>query len=162
MGENSERRVFPRHPCTGAADILLGGKRWGWGKVSDISRGGCYIETEHTLPIGTEVQLQLTIAGILLDAIGKVACTTSLVGMGLNFVGISPELETRLAQLIEKVTAPNRPPDAQKVERSQPGSPTLRITREAAPDILAKVIKRINEKGVLTRQEVVEIVKASQ
>jgi hypothetical protein len=36
------------------------------------------------------------------------------------------------------------------------------ITREAAPDILAIIIKRINEKGVLTKQDLLDIVKANR
>jgi hypothetical protein len=34
---------------------------------------------------------------------------------------------------------------------------TFRITRETAPNILAKIVERINEKGVLTRQELFDI-----
>jgi hypothetical protein len=36
------------------------------------------------------------------------------------------------------------------------------VTRETAPDILLKIVERINEKGVLTRQELRDIVKSQQ
>jgi hypothetical protein len=160
MSENSERRIYPRHPCSGAADILRNGKLWGWGKVSDISRGGCYLETDQTLPIGTEAQLRLTIADTLLDIDGMVASATPVVGMGIDFVTVSPEQENKLARIIDKVTAIDRSPGVQ--QPPQPGSTTVRIKREAAHNILATIIKRMNEKGVLTRQELVEIVKANQ
>jgi hypothetical protein len=162
MGENSERRVSPRHPCTGAADILQNGKLWGWGKVSDISHRGCYIETDNTLPVGTEAQLRLTIAGNLLEIVGKVASATPVVGMGIDFVIVTPEQENKLARIIEKVTGASRSSGVQQDEPAQPSVATVRIRREAAPDILAKVIRRINERGVLTRQELVDIVKANQ
>lgn len=161
MIKNSERRIFPRYPCTGAADIPQNGNLWGWGKVSDISRGGCYIETDRTLPVGAKVQLRLAVAGILLDIDGKVASVTPL-GMGLDFVALSPEQESKLARIIKEVAASDYSPDTGQAEGLQSGGMTVRISRNAAPDILARVIKRVNERGILTRQELVEIVKASQ
>ena len=129
--------------------------------MSDISRGGCYLETDQTLPIGTEAQLRLTIADTLLDIDGMVASATPVVGMGIDFVTVSPEQENKLARIIDKVTAMDRSLGAQQAP-PQPGSTTVRIKREAAHNILATIIKRMNEKGVLTRQELVEIVKANQ
>ena len=118
MGENSERRIYPRYRCSGAADILQNGKLWGWGKVSDISRGGCYLETDQTLPVGTEAQLRLTIADTLLDIDGMVASATPVVGMGIDFVTVSPEQENKLARIIDKVTAI----DVRRVCRSKPAT----------------------------------------
>jgi hypothetical protein len=54
MEQLSDRRRFSRYPCPGAAEILLSGKRWGYGTVSEISRGGCYIGTINPLPTGAE------------------------------------------------------------------------------------------------------------
>jgi len=48
-----------------------------------------------------------------------------------------------------------------QAERTQPNI-VFRITREAAPDILATIIKRINEKGALTRQDLLDIVKSQK
>ena len=141
-------------------DILQSGKLWGWGKVSDVSRSGCYVETEKTLAVSDAAQLRLSVAGILLDISGRVASATQLVGMGIDFVDVSTEQEEKLAQIMKKVARVKDSPCVQQDVR--PRSPTIRITREAAPEILADIIRRINEKGVLTRQELVEIVKANQ
>jgi hypothetical protein len=150
--------------------------------VTEISRSGCFIETIHPLAITTEAQLRLTIGDILLDLVAKVAWTTPQVGMGMYFEVVPPEEENKLAQILRKITGGAPPPLAQPVERPQPsvapverpqpssapverpqptGSAPVRITREAAPEILAKIIERINAKGVVTRQELVEIVKAT-
>ena len=160
MGSYAEQRAFPRYSCTGTAEILQSGKVWGWGKVSDICRGGCYIESEYTLPVGAETQLHLTIANVQLDIVGRVVSATPLVGMGMNFVAVLAEQENNLTRIIEHVAGISSPSVAPQEERPKPS--TVRITREAAPEILAKVIRRINEKGALTRQELVEIVKAYQ
>jgi hypothetical protein len=130
--------------------------------VSDISRGGCHIETDRTLPVGAKAHLRLAVAGTLLDIDGQVASVTPLGGMGIDFVTLSPEQESKLARIIKEVAASYRSPDPEQTESLQSGSMAVRISRNAAPDILARVIKRVNERGILTRQELVEIVKASQ
>jgi hypothetical protein len=155
-----EHRRFPRYPCRGAAEILQSGRHSGQGTVSKISRGGCYIETARPLPLGTEVQLRLTVADIGLYIGAKVACT-DLVGMGMDFMVVPPEQGNKLAQTIEKVTGTDFLPAVMQAERGEPNT-VFRITQKAAPDILAEIIKRINEKGVLTRQELLDIVKANR
>jgi PilZ domain len=161
MEEDLKRRGCPRYPCAGAVEILQSGTLCGWGTVSEISRGGCYIETGHPLPLATEVQLRLTIADTLLDISAKVAWTTPQIGMGMRFEGVPPAQESKLAQILAEVTGGGVSPVVQQAEHPQPSGATVRITREAAPDVLAKVIKRINEKGVVTKQELIEIVKAN-
>jgi hypothetical protein len=112
------------------------------------------------LPLGTEVQLRLTVADIGLYIGAKVACT-DLVGMGMDFMVVPPEQGNKLAQTIEKVTGTDFLPAVMQAERGEPNT-VFRITQKAAPDILAEIIKRINEKGVLTRQELLDIVKANR
>jgi hypothetical protein len=126
MGEKSDtdfldRRRFPRYPCTGDAEILQSGERWGWGTVSDISRGGCYIETMHPLPTGTEAQLRLVIAGIFLDISASVVSSDPMFGMGMDFLVVPTELWNKLPQIIEKVTGSTASRnDGESHEDSQP------------------------------------------
>jgi hypothetical protein len=155
-----EHRRFSRYPCTGVAEILQSGRHSGHGTVSKISRSGCYIETAQPLPLGTEVQLRLTIADTGLYVGAKVVCTDPLTGVGMEFMVVPPDQGNKLAQIIEKITVPDLSRAVLQAERMQPNT-VFRITRETAPDILAKIVERINEKGVLTRQELVDIVKAN-
>jgi len=156
-----ERRRFPRYPCTGSAEILQSGKHLGRGSVKDISRGGCYIETTQPLPCGAEVQLRLNIAGTALYTGAKVVATDPRVGMGMDFMVVPPEQRNKLAQIIENISVPDLAFAVLQAEHGEPHT-VFRVTPEAAPDILAKIIKRINEKGVLTRQELRDIVKAGR
>ena len=157
----AERRRFPRYPCTGAAEILQSGRHSGRGTVSKISRGGCYIETTQPLPRGTEVQLRLSIANTALYIGAKVACTDPWGGMGMEFMVVPPTQKNTLAQIIEEITALDPSLAVLQAERMQPNI-VFRITRETAPDTLAKIIKHINEKGVLTRQDLIDIVKSQK
>ena len=111
-----DRRRFPRYPCTAKAEILQSGKRWGWGTVSDISRGGCYIETMHPLPIGTEAQIRLTIAGIFLDISANVVSSDPTFGMGMDFTVVPAEQWNKLPQVIEIVADLNHSPSVLQVE----------------------------------------------
>jgi hypothetical protein len=169
MADYSVDRAFPRRPCAAAVEVFQDGKHCAWGEANDISRSGCYIETVTALPLGTEVELRLTIAGVSLEIGARVVWTTPQVGMGMFFQKVSLEAERHLSQILEGAAATGHPPVAQQAEApqqpanpQQPGSAKVRITREAAPEILSKIIVRVNEKGVLTRQELIEIVKASQ
>jgi hypothetical protein len=113
-----DRRRFSRYPCSGAAEIIQSGKRWGWGTLSDISRGGCYIETMHPLPTGTEAELRLTIAGVSLDISADVVSSDPMFGMGMEFVMVHAEQWNKLPQIIEKVTGVDLSTGAQQVEAS--------------------------------------------
>ena len=160
MGDMSERRRFPRYPCRGAAEIYQNGQLAEWGTVSDIGRCGCYLELLSPLLLGTEVELRLFVVGVFLVIHAKIVCTTPLVGMGMEFLAASREQENLLAQILGKVTAGNLSPAPQPAERPQPAGATIHITREAAPEIFAKMLERINEKGVLTKEEMVEMVRS--
>jgi hypothetical protein len=156
-----DHRHSPRYTCAGQAEISQEGKRITWGRLTDISRGGCYIETERPLPCGADTQLRLTVAGASLDICAKVAGNTPLFGMGMQFVALSPEQDAKLAQIVNSIAA-SQAPAGQQAQPSQPQSTTVQITREAAPAILAMIIKKINEKGVLTRQDLIDIVKVNK
>jgi PilZ domain len=154
----SNRRKYPRYLCSGAIEILQCGNRFGWGRVNDISGSGCYIEIIQLLAVGTEVQLQLIIADTLLNIAAKVVTNDQGIGMGMEFVAVSLEQESKLTQIERSITAAKILP-VQQTEHSHPKA-AVQITREAAPGILAKIIKQINETGVLTRQDLIEIVNA--
>jgi len=79
----------------------------------------------------------------------------------MEFMVVPPDQGNKLAQIIEKITVPDLSHAVLQAERMQPNT-VFRITRETAPDILLKIVERINENGVLTRQELVDIVKSQQ
>ncbi len=146
MGVSSDvcfdRRRFPRYPCTGEAEILQGGKPWGWGTVSDISRGGCYIETNHPLPTGAEAQLRLTIAGIFLDLCANVVSSDPMFGMGMDFVVVPIEEWNKLPEIIEKVSEADTSFDLQQNTRRHDGA---QHHMQAALQHLEKAQKELQE-----------------
>ena len=58
--------------------------------TSDISLGGCYVETMFPFPVGTSLELKLQLTGTLL-ILAKVVTSYPQVGNGIQFVRILPE-----------------------------------------------------------------------
>ena len=174
MEDELKRRALPRYPCTGTVEIFQSGQLYGWGTVSEISRGGCYIDTNQPMPVAAAVNLRISLVGEILEAGAKVAWTTPQVGMGMRFEVSSPELESRIERMLQIITGEDggsRSPGGQPSEFPILAHAALDsgteldldhggISPEAATKILAKVIERVNQAGALTRQELMEIVKA--
>ena len=60
------------------------------GATSDLSLGGCYLETIFPLPIGTNLELKLQLEDTLL-VLGTVVTSDPQVGNGVRFSRILPE-----------------------------------------------------------------------
>ena len=60
------------------------------GATSDLSLGGCYLETIFPLPIGTNLELKLPLEDPLL-VLGTVVTSDPQVGNGVRFSRILPE-----------------------------------------------------------------------
>jgi len=60
------------------------------GATADLSLSGCYIETIFPIPIGTNLDLQLSIETVVLIAATVVTCDPQ-VGNGIRFIRMLPE-----------------------------------------------------------------------
>jgi len=144
--------------------------------VSEIGRGGCYIDTHQPMPVTTGVNLRISLAGEILETGAKVAWNTPQVGMGMRFEVASPELENSIERMLKIITGEDggsrslagQPQEFPILAHAalDPGTELDLdygdISPEAATKILAKVIERVNQAGALTRQELMEIVQAGQ
>jgi c-di-GMP-binding flagellar brake protein YcgR len=70
------------------------------GATADLSLGGCYIETIFPFPIGTELDLQLSIETIVLITATVATCDPQ-VGNGIRFVRMLPEDRDALKVFLE-------------------------------------------------------------
>jgi c-di-GMP-binding flagellar brake protein YcgR len=70
------------------------------GATADLSLSGCYIETIFPFPIGTNLDLQLSIETIILIAATVVTCD-SQVGNGIRFTRMLPEDREALKAFLE-------------------------------------------------------------
>jgi hypothetical protein len=100
--EYKEKRKHPRYPCdTGVLIQVEKGNGGGWGTLSDISYGGCYIYTFSPLPAGQSVMLVIKIGDKEVNVAGKTVSSHPGVGMGVAFEGyVQPDGEQRLKTYI--------------------------------------------------------------
>jgi CheY-like chemotaxis protein len=70
-------------------------------KLTDLSLGGCYVETESPFPERSGVALGLTAAGMETQAQGMVRVTHPAFGMGIEFASRSADEREQVADFIK-------------------------------------------------------------
>ena len=87
-----ERRASVRYPFTASADVvdLESGARLA-ARTSDLARGGCFVDTISTFPVGTGVAIRLTFERKTFEAKARVVYAQQGMGMGLAFSTVEPD-----------------------------------------------------------------------
>jgi len=91
--ETNTRRE-PRYPFIASAELLEdnSGSRMST-RISDLSFGGCYVDTVNPLPDGTTVQLKIFTATHSFEAPATVVYSHTHLGMGMKFGMVQPQYE---------------------------------------------------------------------
>lgn len=97
-----ERRRYPRFPCRGDAEIYVSSSEFPErGKVTDLSRGGCFVELLPSIRLDTRVKVILLIAQRKIRVQGVVRSVLQNFGLGVQFL----HLETEDLQRLEEILA---------------------------------------------------------
>ena len=80
---------FPFSATVEAVDNKSGTKVIG--RTSDLSLGGCYIDSLSPFPVGTETKIRILRNNETFDAQAKVVYSMMGMGMGLAFVSAQPK-----------------------------------------------------------------------
>lgn len=97
--ESGERRRSPRFRVAVGVRIRETGTGVGMQTNStDISLNGCYVQTQLPLPIGTQLDVELWLDQERLSSTAMVRTCDPGVGMGIEFVGLSPAELVQLQQ----------------------------------------------------------------
>ena len=76
-------------------------------RVSDLSEGGCYIESWAGVGPGDTVQFEMqTPSGDLLPIVGEVTYAFEGMGFGVKFLDMNDELRRRICELVEAGAVP--------------------------------------------------------
>jgi len=102
------------------------------------------------------MHLLLIIAGAQLDLEARVARIIPQSGMGMAFEGISTEQEKQIVRIIRDAKAAGRSA-AMKPAETSPSAPAP-VPVSGSAELLAEITKRVNEQGVLTRQDLMDLV----
>lgn len=146
-----DRRKHPRYPVSGGgAEIRQQGVDSRiWARLTDISRGGCYLETMSPLPVLTYVNLTLTLDEQHLQTKGQVVVAHPHFGMGVQFLDLSdkdrPVLEAWLAGLAPEVVPP--------LGRRSGENPARTLDKEAAALLVQSITEFFLSKPAMSREE---------
>jgi hypothetical protein len=103
---DNERRRAQRHPFIASAEVedLAVGSRLPT-RISDISAGGCYVDTVNPFPDGTGVRVKIFSGTQHFEARATVAYSHTHLGMGLSFREVAPEHQAVLQSWLPAATA---------------------------------------------------------
>jgi PilZ domain len=105
-----ERRRSPRFQCSGSAEFRPEGSGVRmWGTLTDVSLHGCYVEMNHTVPLGTRMSLTLEALDVRVHVQGTVRISYPFLGMGVCFSEIEPEQQVQLEQLLAVLSRQSSP-----------------------------------------------------
>lgn len=156
-----ERRRYPRYHCQGSAEIIAGlSGAHQWGTFTDLSQGGCYVETPAPLAAGQEVQLKLTVVGLTFSVTGRVAVSHPMFGMGVIFTLVDPNSTEVMLQALQRLagSAPEAPrlgpqPLGRISAPATAAARPMRLSPQTAVSLLGQIARHLAQRGVLTQQE---------
>jgi hypothetical protein len=72
-------------------------------RTTDLSLGGCYIDSVNPLPPGTMIKIELVHKGESFHATGRIVYSLPNMGMGISFVEIKKDSREILVRWIEEL-----------------------------------------------------------
>jgi len=105
QSKGAERRLHPRLKSTSSVELHPDGQTAPiWGKASDLSLGGCFVEMPMPLKVGTSLKVGLWIKDSKLWASGKVVNSRPGFGIGVQFTAMTPEDADRLRSFLQSMS----------------------------------------------------------
>lgn len=101
----SDRRRHPRMKSTNSVQLHPEGQAAPiWGKVVDLSTGGCFVEMSIPLPIGTKLKIGLWLKETKLLVNGKVVNSRPGFGIGVQFTEVPEADAEQLQRYLNSIT----------------------------------------------------------
>jgi hypothetical protein len=105
-----EQRRNARFPFSASAELIIRGGVVLSTSLTELSRGGCYLESTTALPSGTVVTVKIFAGGEFFEATATVLYSRPTLGTGLCFREVKPEfkgvLQKWMRQALNKYYAP--------------------------------------------------------
>ena len=105
----NERREHPRRKCSLSVELHpASAENRAWGRVADVSVGGCFVEMPSPFKEGTKVRLALWIQDKKVWALGKVVVSRPGSGIGIQFLEMKDEDRTELKRFVDSLPSLRR------------------------------------------------------
>jgi hypothetical protein len=101
----TDRRQHARMKCTNSVQLQPEGQAAPiWGKISDLSSGGCFVEMPNPLPRGTKLRIGLWLNENKLLLKAKVMNSRPGFGIGIQFTEVSDGDAEQLRRYLQSIT----------------------------------------------------------
>jgi hypothetical protein len=101
----TEQRAHPRYPFTAAVEAYDPATKLRMkGRTSDLSRGGCYVDTISPFGVGTVAKVRFTKNEKTFDVEARVVYSQPGMGMGIMFTALLPEQSGVVDRWIGEIT----------------------------------------------------------
>jgi hypothetical protein len=119
----TERRHHTRYPVSASLEAVELQSKTGFsGRISDLSMGGCYVDTITALAVGATLKIRLTLDGKFFETKARVIASSAGMGMGLMFTETEPEQLETLKVWIRQLSGELLPsePELPEIKSEQP------------------------------------------
>ncbi|HXJ17257.1 MAG TPA: PilZ domain-containing protein [Candidatus Polarisedimenticolia bacterium] len=101
-----ERRSVPRYSLIATVELVEPATDTHFsGRISEISRKGCYVDMLNPLPVGTAIRLRISRDQGTFSTPGKIIYTQDGMGMGVVFVDPAADQVKTLESWLAELTA---------------------------------------------------------
>jgi hypothetical protein len=145
-----ERRRNLRFPFTATVEAIenkTGTKIIG--RTSDLSLGGCYVDTLSPFPIGTEAKLRIQRENETFEAQVKVIFSLIGMGMGVAFVSAQPKRFKIFQKWLSELSGQGVIEDGSQASETAPQDKSQTLKNV----VLSDLIMTLMQKKVLTQDE---------
>lgn len=158
-----EKRRSPRYQCEGSVQMREAScDVQTWATFTDISLHGCYVEAQATYPVNTILQLKLEARGMRVEGKGSVRVSYPYLGMGIAFIEMNEENQSRLRELVTSLSRPSIIMAAAGTATT-PARVPLDIPPVAnAEAVMQAVLEFFRDRQLLMRDDFARIVRQSQ
>jgi hypothetical protein len=146
---NAERRQHARYAVSATLEAVeLQSKARFNGRISDLSRGGCYVDTMTSLSVGAILKLRISREGSSFESKAKVMGSAAGMGMSLMFTDTEPAQTEILEKWVSELSGESLP--------TEPDLPELQAQQGAEQnsgsqtDALSELIIELMRTGVLS------------
>jgi PilZ domain len=147
-----DRRTCPRYPFTAEAEALDAQSRARMSaRTSDISLGGCYVDTFCPFPRKSDVKIRILRDGEFLEAQATVVYSKIGMGMGLCFTTLTPEHRAILDKWIAELSG-EAPLEFVDQHHQEPASPSRGANNDPAY-VIGELIIALMRRGGLNDTE---------
>jgi hypothetical protein len=148
----AERRNYPRYALTAAVHAVDTAQCFALNaRISDLGRGGCYIDALSPFPMKTGVKLRITSEKRSFEAQANVVYSRSGMGMGLAFTTVEPEQLIVLDQWLSELSGAS-PAQAVSIEGKGHGAAKDLSSDEQWYALIERTIALVRQ-GNLTNEQ---------